>query len=370
MRPFLSGQETGEGGPEYLLFVGTYTGKGSRGIYAWRFNSDTGLLRGIGIVAEAENPSYVAIHPKAFFLCAVNETPEFNGKPGGAVTAFTIAPSMGRLMPINQLGTRGADPCHVVHDHTGKTAWVANYSGGSLAVYPVEEGGRLGEMLYFEQFHGSGPVKDRQEAAHAHSTSISHDNRWAVVADLGADRMHVFEIAGSPIKVKPANPAFASAPAGAGPRHSVFSLDGRFLYVVNELTSSLSTYSFDTTKGALKVLHTVSALPAGFKGESSAAAVRIAPDGRFVYTSNRGHDSIAVFTLQKPDEPHLIANTPSGGNNPRDFNIDLTGKWLLAANQDSNNILVFPRDPQTGLLKDSTQTIETSKPVCLRFLRG
>ncbi len=368
--PLLSGQGPAETGPEYLLFIGTYTGKGSRGIYAWRFNSDTGQLRDLGLAAETENPSYVAVHPKAWFLYAVNETPQFGGKAGGAASSFTIEPATGRLAPINQLSTRGADPCHVALDRTGKTVWVANYSGGSLAVYPVQEGGGLGEAVYFEQFHGSGPVKDRQEAAHAHSVSISRDNRWAVVADLGADRLHVYEISGSPLAVKPASPAFAGAPAGAGPRHSKFSRDGRFLYVVNELTSSLSTYSFDTAKGVLKVLHTISALPAGFKGGNTAAAIRIDAEGRYVYTSNRGHDSIAIFSLQKADQPRLVGNAPSGGKNPRDFNIDPTGKWLLVANQDSDNILVYPRDPKTGLLKDATQTVETSKPVCVQFLKS
>lgn len=370
MTPLLAGQGPAESGPVYLLYVGTYTGKGSRGIYAFRFHSDTGHLTPQGLAAETENPSYLAISPKAWFMYAVNETQQFEGKPGGAVTAFTIDPATGLLARINQEPTRGADPCHVILDHSGKTVWVANYSGGSLDVYPVLEGGKLGDATYFEQYHGTGPDKERQEAAHAHSIAISRDNRWAVVADLGADRLHVYELTLSPLAVKPDTPSFASAPAGVGPRHTTFSHDSRFLYAVNELTSSLTTYSFDTTNGTLKALHTISALPASFHGESSAAAIRIDAEGRFLYTSNRGHDSIAVFSLQKPDQPHPVGHSPSGGKNPRDFNLDPTGKWMLVANQDSDNILVYPRDQQTGLLKPSTQTIATSKPVCLRFLRN
>jgi 6-phosphogluconolactonase len=369
MAPLQAESQPSENGPDHLLFVGTYTGKGSRGIYVWRFDSGTGRLTSMGLAAETENPSYLAIHPKAWFLYAVNETQQFDGKPGGAVTSFTIDPATGMLARINQQPTRGGDPCHVRLDQSGKTVWVANYTGGSLIVFPVEEGG-LGNELYFEQYHGTGPNKQRQEAPHAHSVSISRDNRWAVVADLGTDRLHIYELSLSPLGVKPATPPFASAPAGVGPRHTVFSRDGKFLYSVNELTSSLTSYSFDTAKGVIKSLHTISALPAGFKGESSAAAVRIDAEGKFLYTSNRGHDSIAVFGLQKPDQPRLIGHAPSGGKNPRDFNLDPTGKWVLVANQDSDNILVYPRDLQTGMLKASPQMVATSKPVCLRFLRG
>lgn len=370
MSPLLEAQGPTETGSEHLLFVGTYTGKGSRGIYSLRFNSDSGHLTSLGLAAETENPSYLAIHPKAWFMYAVNETQTFGGKPGGAVTSFTIDPAKGLLAQINQQLTRGADPCHVVLDHSGKTVWVANYTGGSLAVFPLQDGGRLGDALFFEQYSGTGPNKQRQEAAHAHSISISRDNHWAVVADLGADRLHIYELTASPLAVKEATPPFTSAPAGVGPRHTAFSRDGRFLYSVNELTSSLTSYSFDTAKGELKVLHTTSALPSGFKGESSAAAIRIDAEGRFLYTSNRGHDSIAVFSLQKPDQPHLVGHSPSGGKNPRDFNLDPSGKWILVANQDSDNILVYPRDLKTGMLKDQTQIVGTSKPVCLRFLRG
>jgi 6-phosphogluconolactonase len=374
--PFASGspqtyslEGPNEGGPEYLLFVGTYTGKGSRGIYAWRFNSDTGRMTELGLAAETENPSFLVIHPKAWFLYAVNETPTFDGKPGGSVSSFAIDASTGRLSLINTAPTKGADPCHVVLDHTGQTAWVANYSGGSVAVFNVEEG-RLGDTAYFEQFHGTGPNKGRQEAAHAHSTTISRDNRWAVVSDLGSDRLYVYQIFPSPRGVKAAKPAFVSAPAGAGPRHATFSRDGRFLYSVNEMASSVSTYSFDTAAGSLKLLHTVPALPAGFKGENTAAEVRVDADGRFLYSSNRGHDSISIFSLKTPDRPHLIGHAPAGGKAPRNFNLDPTGKWLLVANQDSDNIVVYPRDPSTGMLKASTQEVFTSKPVCLRFLRN
>jgi len=282
---------------KYLVYVGTYTVRGSKGIYAYRYHSTTGKLEDLGLAAETPSPSFVAIHPNHKFLYAVNETDEYQGQSSGIVSAFSIDAKTGKLTLLNQMASRGASPCHISLDHTEKFVLVANYTGGNLSVFPVGEDGRLGEASDFIQHEGTGPNHERQEKAHAHWIDLSSDNRFALNADLGLDEVFVYRFDASKGKLTPNDPPFAKVAPGAGPRHLAFHPNGRFAYVIDELNSTVTTFSFDAKAGTLHELQTVPTLPKDFAGENSTAEVEVHPNGKFLYASNRGHDSLAVFAI-------------------------------------------------------------------------
>lgn len=356
---------------KFLVYVGTYTNHGSKGIYSYRFDSSTGKLASLELAAESEAPSFLAISPSGKFLYAVNELEKYNGQPTGAVSAFAVHPKTGKLTLLNQLSSRGEDPAHVTPDRTGKYVLVANYTTGSVAVYPILKDGRLGDASSFVQHKGHSINPERQEGPHAHAIALSPDDRFAIVADLGLDELLVyrFDAANGTLG---ANPQIVHTAPGAGPRHLVFSSNGKFLYVINEIKSTVVTYSYDSTNAALHELQSISALPQGFKGDSTAAEIEIDPSGKFLYASNRAaaeDGTIAVFAIDR-DKGTLthVETDSSGGKAPRNFAIDPTGSWLLAANQDSGNIVVFRLDPKTGHLTRTGESREISSPVCLKFL--
>ncbi len=366
-----SARQLAEPGSDHLLFVGTYTKKDSKGIYSWRFNSLNGTLAPLGLAAATENPSFLAIHPKAWFLYAVNETGNFQGKPTGAVSAFTIDQKTGALAFINQVASGGADPCDIRIDYTGHTAAVANYSGGSFALFPIKPTGDLGEASQVEKITGHGPNKERQEGPHTHSVNVSRDNKSLVVTDLGTDKVLAYHFSAEKSTATPASPPFVKVPDGDGPRHSVFSRDSRFLYVLSEMGSSVTTFKFDAQTAALQRLTTVSALPASYKGPNDAAEIAIDQENKFLYTTNRGHDSLAVFAVNaQTGALKLVEHVPTGGQHPRHFTIDPSGNWLLVANMNSDNIVVFSRDKKTGIPKPTGLSVFTGAPVCLKFVRS
>jgi 6-phosphogluconolactonase len=286
----------GPGQQKYLVYVGTYTDHGSKGIYAYRFDSSSGKMTSLGLAVETAEPSFLAVDSSGRFLYAVNETETFNGQPTGAVSAFAIQPDTGKLSLLNQVSSRGTDPAHITLDRTGKYALVANYTSGSVAVFALLKDGRLGEVTSFVQHKGSSVNPERQKGPHAHAVALSPDNRFAVVADLGLDELLVysFDAAKGTLGTQP---QVVKASPGAGPRHLVFSKDGRFLYMLNEMQSSVVAYSYDAASGALHELQTISSLPKGFSGENTAAEIEIDPSGKFLFASNRGDDSIAVFAI-------------------------------------------------------------------------
>src|SRR5271169_4629606 len=354
---------------KYLLFVGTYTDKGSKGIYAYSFNAASAELTPLGIAAETTNPSFLAIDPTGRFLYAVNEVPSYKGASSGAVSAFSINPQTGKLSSLNEVPSRGADPCYIAFDKTGKYALVANYTGGSVAVFPVQADGHIGESSAFVQHSGSSVNKERQEGPHAHWIETTPGNRFAIAVDLGLDELLVYRFDASKGSLTPNDPPYASLDHGAGPRHLAFHPDGKFAYVVNELQSSITTFTYDASRGALQKLATVTTLPKGFSGSNDAAEIKIHPNGKFLFASNRGHDSIAVFSI----DSHTGALTQvdhfsTQGKTPRNFEIDPTGKFLFVANQDSNNVVVFRIDPNDGRLTPTGQTLHVPSPVCLRFM--
>ncbi len=355
---------------QYIAYVGTYTSKtNSKGIYAFRFDSEKGQLTSIGVAAETTDPSFLAVHPNGKYLYAVNEIGNFNGGTSGAVSAFAIDAKTGALKFLNQVPTRGAGPCYVSLDKTGAFVLVANYDSGSIVSFPVQADGSLGTTSGFVQHSGSGPDKERQEGPHAHWVGTSPDNRFALAVDLGLDQVIVYGFDSTKGIFTPMLSGFAKVKPGAGPRHLAFHPDGKFAYVLNEVESSVTVFSYQPKTGALTSLQTVSALPKDFSGHKEAAEIAVHPSGRFLYTSNRGHDSIAVFAIdEKKGTLRSLGQVLTGGKTPRHFAIDPTGSYLLAENEESNNIVIFHIDAATGSLTPTGQTVEVPSPVCLTFV--
>jgi 6-phosphogluconolactonase len=355
----------------YLLFVGTYTNTqaASKGIYVYRYNATSGQLTSLGVAAETENPSYLAVDPTYRFLYAVNELEDYKGAKTGAVTAFAIDRKTGKLTKLNEVASRGEDPCYISLDKTGKYVLVANYTSGNIAVFPMQKDGSLGEATAFVQHHGSGPNKERQEGPHAHFIKTTADDRFAVVSDLGLDKLLVYRFDASNGSLTPNDPPAADLPPGEGPRHVAFAPNNRFAYSVNELKSSATAFTFDAARGVLKPFQTLSTLPKDFTGQNDTAEIHVSPDGKFVYASNRGHDSIAQFSIDaKSGRLTLVNNFPIGGKTPRDFELDPAGTHLLVAGQDSNNIVVFRIDATTGALSQTGETVSAPAPVGLTFV--
>jgi 6-phosphogluconolactonase len=354
---------------QYLVYVGTYTDHGSKGIYAYRFDSSTAKLISLGLAAETAAPSFLAVDSSGRFLYAVNETGNFNGQPTGAVSAFAIQPGTGKLSRLNQVPSRGADPAHIILDRAGKYALVSNYTTGSVAVFPVLKDGRLGDATSFVQHKGSSVNPERQKGPHAHATAISPDSRFAIVADLGLDQLLIYPFDAAKGTMDTIPQVVRTAP-GAGPRHLVFSPDDRFLYVINEMQSSVVAYSYNESTGRLHELQTISTLPKSFSGDNTAAEIELHPSGKFLYASNRGDDnSIAVFAIDsRTGILTHVENEPTGGKTPRNFAIDPTGSWLLAANEDSNDIVVFRIDQKNGRLNSTGDVAQVPSPTCVTFV--
>lgn len=350
---------------ELTLYVGTYTSGASEGIYVYRMNSDTGELKMFSSI-KSENPSFLTLDRSRRFLYAVNEVPEFEGKPGGAVSAYAIEAN-GKLRFLNQQPSHGADPCHLSVDNGRKNLFVANYTGGNLALLPIGSDGRLGPMADLKQHEGAGP-KQQQNGPHAHCIILDRDQRYALAADLGIDKVMIYRFEPATRKLRPGKQPSASLQAGAGPRHLTLHPNGRYLYVINELDSTMTTMKFNATAGTLTTIDTVSTLPAGYSEASYCADVHVSPTGRFLYGSNRGHNSIVVFAIdQRTGKPTLVEHVSTQGNWPRNFVIDPTGRFLLVANQRSDNVVIFRIDARTGRLTSSGHVRQIPVPVCLKF---
>ncbi|MBI3680570.1 MAG: lactonase family protein [Acidobacteria bacterium] len=353
---------------QFLVYFGTYTRKNSKGIYVSRLDAAKGAVSEPQLAAEIANPSFVAIHPSRSYLYAVSEMGGA-GQPQGAVTAFAIDKASGKLTRLNAVPSRGAGPCHLNVDKTGRALVVANYGSGSVAAMPVKGDGSLSEASSFIQHQGSSVNPQRQQGPHAHSVNISRDNRFVVVADLGMDQVLVYKFDPVEARIEPNDPPFTKVNPGAGPRHFTFHPGGRFAYVINELQSTVTAFSWDAQRGAFGEVQTVSTLPADFKGNNTTAEVVAHPNGRFLYGSNRGHNSLAVFAIDSGKGVlRLLENVPTQGEIPRNFAIDPTGKWLFAANQNTDNVVVFAVDGKTGRLKPNGRMLRIDVPVCIRFV--
>ena len=354
--------------PATWVYVGTYTGGKSQGIYVSKLNPTTGALAPAEVAAEIKNPSFLAIHPSQKFLYAVSEVSDSAGKPTGGVSAFAVDSTTGILKLLNQQSSQGAGPCHLVIDRTGKNALVANYGGGSCASLPIGDDGRLAEASAAIQHKGKSVNPGRQDGPHAHSVNLDPSNRFAFVADLGLDQVLIYRFDAIKGTLAANDPPFAPVAAGSGPRHFAMHPSGKSAYVINEMANTVTVFAFDATRGSLQELQSVSTLPPDFKGTSHTAEVVVHPSGKFVYGSNRGHDSLAIFAVD-PATGKLTSrgNQSTGGKTPRNFAIDPSGKWLLAENQDSGTIVVLGINPETGALTQTGHSLEVPVPVCVRF---
>lgn len=353
---------------KYHVYIGTYTGAKSKGIYLGELDLASGALTIKGLAGEAVNPSFVAIHPNQKFLYAVGEVDNFDKKKTGGVSAFAIDPKTGNLTLLNQQSSGGAGPCHLVVDKAGKNVLVANYSGGSVASLPIGDDGKLKEPASVIQHKGSSVNADRQKQPHAHSINLDAANKFAIAADLGLDKLLVYQFDPAKGTLTPHEPPSAPVAPGAGPRHFTFSPDGKFGYVINEMGNTVTAFSYDPAKGTFKEIQAIPTLPKDFTGKSYTAEVVAHPSGKFLYGSNRGHDSIAIFAVD-PDSGKLTAagHEPTKGKTPRNFAIDPTGTYLLAENQGSGTIVVFRIDAKTGALKQVGDPVSVPGPVCVRF---
>jgi 6-phosphogluconolactonase len=353
----------------YIVFVGTYTKGPSKGIYGYRVDA-AGKATSLGLLGATENPSFITLDSSGHFLYAVNESPDINGVKGGGVTAFAVNRASGKLTTLNSVSTRGADPCYIALDKTGKYVLVANYTGGSVAIFPIKKNGGVGEASAFVQHTGSSVNKERQEGPHAHWIETSADNRFAFVVDLGLDQVKVYKFDAAKGTLTPNDPPFAKIEAGQGPRHLAFHPNGKFAYVTNEIGSTVTVFSYDAGKGTFVDLgQTISTLPKGFSGENSTAEIHVHPNGKFLFVSNRGHDSITVYSIdQSSGHLTLVDFFSTGGKTPRNFEIDPSGKLLFAANEESGNVVIFKIDENTGRLTPTGETLKVPSPVSLKFL--
>jgi 6-phosphogluconolactonase len=339
------------------VYVGTYTRGESKGIYHCAFDSQTGALENLGLAAETPSPSFLKIHPNRKYIYAVNES------GAGSITAFAIDSKTGTLSQLNQQSTHGGGPCHLAVDRAGRFVITANYTGGNLCVLPIKVDGSLGEAVHVEQHKGSSVNPKRQKGPHAHSIDFSGDDTFAISCDLGLDKALIYRFDGETGKLVANDPAFLKLAPGAGPRHFALHPDNQRAYVLNEINSTITACNWNGKTGALYASKTVSTLPEGFAGNNSTAEIFTHPGGKFVYASNRGHDSIAVFSADLA----LIEHESIRGKTPRNFAIDPTGAWLLAAGQNSNTIAVFRIDSETGKLEPVGDPTSVPTPVCIMF---
>jgi len=365
----LGAEAAGVGPATRRVYIGTYTRKGSKGIYVYQLDMATGALTPAAEPAETPNPSFLALHPNGRFLYAVSQTKKIKGeRPKGALRAFAIDPATGALSLLNQQLSQGQGPCHISVDATGQALLVANYSSGNVAALPITADGTLGEAASVHQHEGSGADPRRQRGPRAHSITVDPGNRFAFAADLGIDKLMAYRLDADAAKLTPTDPASVPLAPGAGPRHIAFHPQGTAVYVVNELNCTVTAFAYDDTTGKCTERQVIPTLPKDIEKGDTCADIHVSPDGRFLYASNRGHDSLACFRIDpKTGDLTPAGHTPVLGKTPRNFGIDPTGTFVLVANQNSGNVVVFRRNPQTGALTPAGHQIEISMPVCVKF---
>ncbi len=352
---------------DLLLYVGTYTsGKSkSEGIYIYRMNPTTGELKPHGIASGIADPSFLAIDPKRRFLYAVNETGNFLGKKGGGLTALAIDQKTGLLKKLNEISLPGV-PCHLSVHPSGKSVLAANYGGGNVVICPVKSDGSLGDVGSMVQHSGKGGDPKRQDAPHAHMIKLDASGNYAFAPDLGIDKVMIYKVDAAKAKLQPNG--FAAVKPAAGPRHFDFHPTEKYAYVINELDSTVTAFNYDKTKGSLKELQTISTLPADFKETNYCADLHVHPSGKFLYGSNRGHNSIVAFAIDLAGKLSPINHTSTQGKWPRNFGIDPSGQFLMVANQQSDSVVTFRIDQNSGKLTPTGQITEIPAPVCLKFI--
>jgi 6-phosphogluconolactonase len=355
-------------GGKVAVYVGTYTGPKSEGIHRFELDLSSGAASAPTVAAKVTNPSFLAIHPSGRFLYSVGEIGEFGGKKTGAVTAFSIGAD-GNLTQLNQQASEGSGPCHLVVDKVGKNVLVANYGGGSVACLPIKSDGSLEKASSAIQHAGSSVDKGRQSQPHAHSINLDAENRFAFAADLGLDKVLIYKFDAEKGLLSPNDPPAGAVTPGSGPRHFAFHPTGKFAYVINEMAMTVTAFAYDASKGSLAEIQTIGTLPGAKEKGHSTAEIVCSPDGKFVYGSNRGHDTIAIFSVDAATgRLTAVGHEPTQGKTPRNFAIDPSGAFLLAENQGSGTIVIFRRDAATGKLTATGNVVQVGSPVCVRFL--
>ena len=350
-----------------LLLVGTQTAATSKGIYAYSLDGATGELKSLGLAVEADNPTFLALAPNGRTVIVANELDTYEDKKSGAVSSYSLDRASARLTKISEVASQGGGTCHVAVDRTGRSAFAANYGGGSAASFSVGADGKLSEAVSFFQYSGHGPDEKRQTRPHAHRVTVSPDNRFLLVNDLGLDVIHIYKLDAATAKLTENEPAVWKSSPGAGPRALRFHPNGKFAYCVTEMTSAVVVLRWDATRGTLETVQEVVMRPADFSGTTAGADIVIDREGRFAYAADRFDDIVATFSLSPGDGKLTLVNrTSCGGKVPRHLALDPSGRWLLVANQASDNIAVLARDPKTGQLT-AGQSFPLSKPQCLVF---
>ena len=358
--------------PEYFVYIGTYTRTHGKGIYTFRFQPATGKLTPLSLAAETSSPSFLAVHPNQKFLYAANEHegPDQPGK-NNTVSAYAIDPTTGSLHFLNKVSCQGEGPAHIVIDNSGKFLLVLNYRSGSVALLPIQADGQLAEATAVDQHHGSGPNKERQAGPHAHGGAFSPDNRFALVAEHGIDEVMIYRFDPRKGSLTPNEPPFLKATPGAAPRHLAFHPNGRILYELNELGSTVTVLSYDAARGTISRVQEITTIPGGFTATNATAQLQVDRPGKFLYVSNRGHDSIAVFAIDpQKGTLTLVEHTPTEGKTPRDFSLDPTGSYLFAANQNSDNIVLFHVSPAGRLTPSGQIVTDVPEPACVVFVKA
>ena len=346
------------------VYVGTYSDGTSKGIYRFSLDLETGKATAPVLAGEAKNPSFLALHPNGRYLYAVSEIDSFGGAPTGSVIAFAIDSKTGDLTKLDEVASEGTGPCHLIVDKGGRNVLVANYGGGTVAVLPIGPDGRLGKASSVRRHEGKGKDASRQDKPHAHGIYLDAAERFALAPDLGADRVFVYAYDAQKGALEPHGAGVLEP--GSGPRHLAFHPSGRFAYVINELSSTVSAFGYDADKGELTPIQTLSALPKGFAGTSYTAEIEVSPDGRFLYGSNRGHDSLAVFQVDAASGRLTAAgHVPIGGSWPRHFKIEASGRVLIAAHQRGGTVGFFRLDPKTGEPSPLGAAVAIDRPACV-----
>ena len=358
-------------GGNYWAYIGTFTSAGkSKGIYRMEFNANSGTLSEAKLISEAPSPSFLAIAPNHRFLYSTNEVDSLDGRKEGAVSAYSLDPQTGEIAFLNRQFSLGRSPTHISLDPQGKNLLTANYTTGSVAVFPIGPDGKLAANSSVDQHMGKGADPSRQEGPHAHCVNIDPSGRFALSCDLGLDKLFIYQFNADKGTITPNDPPFATVAPGSGPRHMAFHANGKWVYVVNEMACTITAFSWDADHGSLSEIQTIATLPADFKGQKSTAEITVDRQGKFLYASNRDDaNSIAIFSIDSDrGSLQLLGSVSTQGRAPRYFSLDPTGNWLLAENQTTDNVVVFQVDHATGMLKATGTNVHVPTPVCVMFL--
>jgi 6-phosphogluconolactonase len=356
--------------PKEIMYTGTYSVRGSEGIYVYEFTRSKGTFEQVQALKTLEGPGFLAVHPSGKFLYSVNGGAMPGQQKPGSVSAYAIDQSTGKLSLINHQSSYGTGPCHVTTDHSGKLIFVSNYREGNLTVFPVRGDGSVGTISDSIRFTGSSANKQRQEKAHVHSATVSPDNRFVLVADLGSDKVYSFAIDLANGKLNPAKKPFVEVKPGSGPRHLTFDPKGNFVYLAEELTSSVASFSYNKETGALALLQDlVASLPADFTGANTSADIHTDAAGKYLFMSNRGHQSLAIYAIDRDGKVAFKYSEPTQGEKPRNFLVDPKNEYVFAAHQDTDNIVVFKWDAKKGKLTSTGTQIKVPSPICLKMLQ-